>query len=102
VDTVDIDTTIKLLYGKQEGAEVGYNPHKPSRPSHALHIDWVGNPRLVLDVVVAPGNAGNSAHARLGLNAVKNSLQPEWMPTLVRADCGFGNELFVHELEDLG
>jgi hypothetical protein len=33
---LDIDTTIKPLYGKQEGAEVGYNPHKPGRPSHAL------------------------------------------------------------------
>lgn len=29
---LDIDTTIKPLYGKQEGATVGYNPHKPGRP----------------------------------------------------------------------
>ena len=34
---LDIDTTIKPLYGKQSGAEVSYNPHKPGRPSHALH-----------------------------------------------------------------
>jgi hypothetical protein len=34
---LDIDATIKPLYGRQEGAEVGYNPHKPGRPSHALH-----------------------------------------------------------------
>lgn len=33
---LDIDTTIKPLYGKQIGAEVSYNPHKPGRPSHAL------------------------------------------------------------------
>jgi hypothetical protein len=25
---VDVDTTIKPLYGEQEGAELGYNPHK--------------------------------------------------------------------------
>jgi hypothetical protein len=31
---LDIDTTIKPLYGHQEGAEVGYNPKKPGRPSH--------------------------------------------------------------------
>ena len=32
---LDVDTTIKPIYGKQEGAEVGYNPHKPGRPSHS-------------------------------------------------------------------
>ena len=31
---LDIDSTIKPLYGRQEGAVVGYNPHKPGRPSH--------------------------------------------------------------------
>jgi hypothetical protein len=28
---LDLDATIKPLYGRQEGAEVGYNPHKPGR-----------------------------------------------------------------------
>jgi hypothetical protein len=31
---LDIDSTIKPLSGQQEGAMVGYNPHKPGRPSH--------------------------------------------------------------------
>ena len=30
---LDIDTTIIPSYGRQEGAQVGYNPHKPGRPS---------------------------------------------------------------------
>ena len=29
---IDIDTTVKLLYGHQEGAVVSYNPKKPGRP----------------------------------------------------------------------
>ncbi|MGZ9219860.1 MAG: hypothetical protein ACXW5W_22840 [Candidatus Binatia bacterium] len=32
---LDVDVTVKPLYGKQQGAVVGYNPHKPGRPSHA-------------------------------------------------------------------
>jgi hypothetical protein len=28
---------IKPMFGKQSGAEVSDNPHKPGRPSHALH-----------------------------------------------------------------
>ena len=38
---LDVDVTIKSLYGHQEGTEVGYNPHKPVTPlthlSHLLH-----------------------------------------------------------------
>jgi hypothetical protein len=82
---LDIDTTIKPLYGKREGAEVGYNPHKPGRPSHALHTYWAGNLRLVLDVVVAPGNKSSSADTRPGLGAVLDRLQPEvfcWLSSL--------------------
>ncbi len=33
---LDIDTTVKPLYGNQEGAVVSYNPRKPGRPSHSL------------------------------------------------------------------
>lgn len=47
---LDIDTTIKTLFGHQSGAEVSYNPHKPGRPSHAVHTYWVANLRLVLQV----------------------------------------------------
>ena len=35
---------------------VGYNPHKPGRPSHAYHVYWMGNLRLLLDVEVAAGD----------------------------------------------
>jgi len=31
---LDADVTVKPLYGHQEGAVLGYNPHKPGRPSH--------------------------------------------------------------------
>lgn len=33
---LDLDATVKCLYGKQEGAMVGDNPKKPGRPSPAI------------------------------------------------------------------
>lgn len=99
---LDIDTTIKPLYGKQEGAQVSYNPHKPGRPSHALHTYWVGNLRLVLDVVVSPGKEHSAGIARPGLMGVLDKLTAEQHPALVRGDCGFGNEPFIAELESRG
>ncbi len=96
---LDIDTTIKTLFGKQQGAEVGYNPHKPGRPSHALHTYWVGNLRLVLDVVVSSGKQSNSPYTQPGLIALLDSLKPEQYPAMVRGDCGFGNDPFIVALE---
>jgi hypothetical protein len=60
---LDIDTTAKPLYGHQEGVAVGYNPHKPGRPSHSYHTYVVSNLRLVLRVDVPPGDEHNVAHA---------------------------------------
>jgi hypothetical protein len=53
---LDVDSTIKPLYGQQEGAMVGYNPHKPGRPSHCYHTYLMANLRLVLGVDVQPGD----------------------------------------------
>ena len=51
---LDVDTTVKPLYGHQEGAVVGYNPKKPGRPSHTYHSYMLANLRLVLEVVSLP------------------------------------------------
>lgn len=99
---MDIDTTVKVLYGKQEGAEVGYNPKKPGRPSHTYHTYLVAGLRLVLDAEVLPGNKGHSNHTLPGLCRILDSLPREQRPYLVRGDCGFGNDPFITELEDRG
>jgi hypothetical protein len=49
---LDIDVTIKPIYGRQQGAELGHNPHKPGRPSHAYHSYLMANTRLCLGVEV--------------------------------------------------
>src|SRR6266446_1066856 len=64
---LDIDSTIKPLYGRQEGAMVGYNPHKPGRPSHCYHTYLMANLRLVLGVDVQPGDEHTPKHGQAGL-----------------------------------
>jgi hypothetical protein len=95
---MDIDASIKPLYGRQEGAELGYNPNKPGRPSHVLHTYWVGNLRLVLDVQLSPGKQHSSSHAKAGLGQLLDELGDK-RPTLVRGDCGYGNEGILLTLE---
>ena len=67
---MDIDATVTPLYGHQEGAEIGYNPYKPGRPSHVLHTFWVSNLRLVLDAQLSPGKEHSSGHAKAALLSV--------------------------------
>ena len=51
----------------EEGAELGYNPHKPGRPSHCYHTYMLSNLRLVRSVDVQPGDQHNVKHATGGL-----------------------------------
>jgi len=99
---LDVDTTIKLLYGKQEGAVVGFNPKKPGRPSHTYHTYLVAGLRLVLDAEVLAGNESHSNHTLPGLLRLLDRLSPQQRPYLVRGDCGFGTDGIMNELEQRG
>ena len=98
---LDCDTTIKPLYGKQDGAVVSYNPHKPGRPSHAIHTYWIGNLRLVLDAQLEPGNRHSPVHSRPGLMALLQGMPQAQRPKLVRGDCAYGSEGEMSALEDI-
>ena len=99
---LDCDTTIKPLYGRQDGAVVSYNPHKPGRPSHAIHTYWIGNLRLVLDAQLEPGNRHSPAHARPGLVALLEGMPRASRPRLVRGDCAYGSQGEMSALEAIG
>lgn len=98
---LDCDTTVKVLYGHQAGAEISYNPMKPGRPSHAIHTYWIGNARMVLDAEVQSGKAHAAKHSLPRLRVLLERLPPEKRPRLVRGDCAFGNETVMGEMETL-
>jgi hypothetical protein len=98
---LDADTSVKLLYGHQIGAEIGYNPRKPGRPSHTLHTYWISNVRLVLDVEVQSGKSHAAKHSLPRLWQLIEGLAPEKRPTLVRGDNAFGNEGVMAEMEEI-
>jgi hypothetical protein len=99
---LDVDTTVKTLYGHQEGAEVGFNPSKPGRPSHTYHTYFVANLRLVLDVEVQAGNRTAAQYSRPGLWSLLDRLGRARWPRFVRGDCAWGNEGPMRECEDRG
>ena len=96
---LDTDTTIKPLYGHQEGAAIGYNPRKPGRPSHAYHTYLMAGLRQVLGAEVCAGNEHTAKHAQPGLLKVLDGLPAQRKPRLVRGDNAFGNEAMMTALE---
>lgn len=97
---LDIDVTVKPLYGHQQGAEIGYNPAKPGRPSHVYHSYFVANLRISLGVEVRPGNEHAAAKGLPGLWQTLEKLPRHQWPTFNRGDCGYGNEAIMLEHEE--
>ena len=99
---LDIDVTVKPLYGNQEGAEVGYNPQKPGRPSHVYHSYFVAGLRISLGVEVRAGNEHAAAKGLPGLWSTLAKLPRTRWPTFIRGDCGYGSESVMLECEERG
>lgn len=96
---LDIDNTIKPIYGHQEGAEVGYNPKKPGRPTHNYHTYLIGSLRIVLGVGVSSGKQHSAKCGMPGLWSIIDSLPPGCRPRLIRGDIAYGNEQIMSEAE---
>ncbi len=96
----DLDVTIKPIYGHQEGAEVGYNPHKPGRPSHAYHTVFLRTLRIALDVEVRSGKESGAVHGLENLWRLWDRLAPEQRPWLVCGDANYGNQRMMSSCEE--
>jgi hypothetical protein len=95
----DLDATVKPLYGKQQGALIGYNPMKPGRPSHCYHSAFMANTRIALNVDVAGGNRTAASYAMPAFWRWFDQLKPSERPALLRGDVAFGNEAVMTDAE---
>jgi len=99
---LDVDTTVKPLFGNQEYAVVGYNPRRPGRPSHTYHTYMIANIKLILDVELHAGNENASKYTAPGLWSLLNSLPQSHLPSFIRGDIGFGTDDIMTEAESIG
>ena len=97
---LDADVTVKPLYGRQEGAVLGYNPHKPGRPSHAYHSYAMAGLRLIVGMAVEAGNESHAKYSLPLLAELLDGLPSGKRPHLVRGDCGYGSDGIMRALEE--
>jgi hypothetical protein len=99
---LDLDATVKTLYGHQEEARVGYNPMKPGRPSHVYQVMVLAAAKLVLNVDVQAGNLTASEYAQPTLWGWLESRERKDWPTFLRGDIAHGNEHMMQGAEQRG
>src|SRR5947209_3531973 len=97
---LDMDATVKPLYGHQEEAAVGYNPRKPGRPSHVYHCYFIAAIRLILEVEVQAGNRTASQYVQPGLWAWLDARPREQWPHVLRGDISWGTERMMQQAEE--
>ena len=102
--TLVLDSTVAVRYGlTQAGAERGYNPKKPGRPSHHPLLAFVQETDDCLGVRWRPGNAHTAAGAEDWLISLVARLRAVGITDItVRLDKGFFSRSMVRTLEDLG
>jgi hypothetical protein len=96
---LDLDATVKPLYGNQEGADIGYNPKKPGRPAHVYHSYFIANIRFALNVDVQSGKNISGSYSMPGLWKLLESIPESRWPEFIRGDVSYGTERIMSESE---
>ena len=87
---LDLDSTVVTVFGRQEGAEVGYNPRYRGKRSYDPLLCLEANSSFLWDTELRPGNAGTWAGSDELLASCFLSLPADIREVRVRADAGFG------------
>jgi hypothetical protein len=97
-DTVNLDSSVLIRYGNQQGAKRGYNPTKRGRPSHHPLLAFLGA-GYVVNVWNRSGDTGTGRGAVKFFRQTLMVLGKEFHLTRALCDSGFYEIEFIEYLE---
>jgi len=97
-DTLNLDSSVLIRYGNQQGAKRGYNPKKRGRPSHHPLLAFIGA-GYVVNVWNRSGDTGTGQGAVKFFRQTRLVLGKEFHLTRVLCDSGFYAIGFIEYLE---
>lgn len=102
--TLLLDSTVVRRYGlKQAGAEKGYNPERPGRPSHHPLLAFTAETADCLGVIWRAGSAHTADGAVAWIRLLVERLRSAGVRDItLRLDKGFFSKAMVLALEELG
>src|SRR5258708_16480742 len=86
---LDLDSTVVTVFGRQEGAAVGYNPRYRGKRSYDPLLCFEANSSVLCDVELRRGDAGTWAGSEELLACCFHSTPADIRELRVRADAGF-------------
>lgn len=86
--TIDIDSSVLTRYGEQQGAEKGYNKHKPGRKSHHPIIAFVSEIEMIANFWLRSGDAHTANNFKAFLEETVSFFNNKKIG-LLRLDSGF-------------
>jgi len=95
----DLDSTVLTLYGKQEMARRGYNPHKRGRVSYHPLLCFNGLTKDFWHGELRPGDTHTATGVIELLKASFAKVPPSVRRVLIRADKGFYDHKAIEYLE---
>jgi len=96
----DLDSTVVTVFGRQDGAEVGYNPRYRGKRSYDPLLCIESNSSYLWDTELRPGNAGTWDGSIELLDTCFANLPSDIREVRVRADAGFGFQPVFETLEN--
>src|SRR6266849_2531416 len=96
------DSTVLVLYGKQEGARIGYNPSKPGRRSYYPLLCFEAQTRDFWHGELRPGDVGTPRGALECVQACFAKAPRSVRRVILRADKGFFDHKLIDWVEQQG
>lgn len=95
----DLDSTVLVLYGRQERAHIGYNPLKRGRPSYHPMLCFNGITKDFWYGELRPGDTHTASGIIEFLKICFAKLPPSMKTVIIRADKGFYDHKTIEFLE---
>lgn len=89
---LDFDSTVETLNGNQGGAEIGYNPFKPGRPSYHPLLVFDGLSQSLLHAKLRVGKVASSTGFGSFFEELSALLPSRTVIDYMRMDSGFSGE----------
>ena len=99
-----LDSVVLTLYGKQQGAVLGYNPKARGRPSYHPILCFEGHGQEFWHGSLRPGDAGSNTGARHFVKRCLEKVPSSIARSRIRflADAGFFSGALIDDLDQLG
>lgn len=101
-DIIDLDSTVRGVYGNQQGASKGFNPHKHGQKSYHPLLAFLNSTRECLLAWLRPGDVHSSHNAVEFLKQVFAMLGDGVKGLTIRADSGFFSDKILSLIESFG